>query len=206
MISDLGTLESYVEEVPFESSVWFSDWLVIRTVELYTHTHIHNCFTAVWILSGTTQVSLYQKKHSLAHTYRGHQLSIVCFFRLIWSMASSLFNPCTWQSFSTIYFQVFFGLLLGLASSTSYSMHFFTQSLSSFCNTCPCHRSLLCCSTKIMSSNPSLSLYRLLGILSCSFTSHIHLTILISARWSATSFSFLTSGCMRGHADTHIKS
>jgi len=32
----------------------------------------------------------------------------------------------------------------------------------------------------------------LLGTLSFTLTSHIHLTILISARWSATSFSFLT--------------
>jgi len=31
------------------------------------------------------------------------------------------------------------------------------------------------------------------GILSCSFTPHIHLTILISARWSATSISFLAN-------------
>ena len=37
-----------------------------------------------------------------------------------------------------------------------------------------------------------VSLNPLLGILSRSFTPHIHLTILISARWSATSFSFLT--------------
>ena len=40
----------------------------------------------------------------------------------------------------TIFFhnlsQVFFGLPLGLAPSTSYSIHFFTQLLSSFCNTC----------------------------------------------------------------------
>jgi len=43
-----------------------------------------------------------------------------------------------------------------------------------------------------MSSNPSLSLNPLLGTLSCSLMLHIHLTILISARWSATSFSFLT--------------
>jgi len=43
-----------------------------------------------------------------------------------------------------------------------------------------------------MSSNTSLSLYPLLGILSRSFTPHIHLTILISARWNATSLSFLT--------------
>jgi len=37
-------------------------------------------------------------------------------------------------------------------------------------------------STEITSSNPSLSLNPLLGILSCSFMPHIHLTILISAR------------------------
>ena len=39
---------------------------------------------------------------------------------------------------------------------------------------------------------PSLSLSSLLGSLSFSLTPHIHLTILISARWSATTFSFLT--------------
>jgi len=51
--------------------------------------------------------------------------------------------------FSTISLQVFFGLPLGLAPSTSYSIpvHFFTQSLSSFHNTCPYHRNLFCCST-----------------------------------------------------------
>jgi len=95
-------------------------------------------------------------------------------------------------AFSTISHQVFFGLPLGLAPSTSHSIHFFNQSLSSFCNTCPYHHSLFCCSTEIMSPNPSLSLNPILGILSCSFRSHIHLTILISALWSVTSFSFLT--------------
>jgi len=39
---------------------------------------------------------------------------------------------------------------------------------------------------------PSLSLNSLLGTLSFTLTLHIHLTILISARRSATSFSFLT--------------
>ena len=51
----------------------------------------------------------------------------------------------------------FLCLPLSLAPSTSYSIHFFTQSLSSFCSTCPYHRNLLCCSKEIMSSNPSLS-------------------------------------------------
>ena len=70
---------------------------------------------------------------------------------------------------------------LGLAPSTSYSIHFFTQSLSSYRNTCPYHRNLFHCSIEIMSSNSSLPLNSLLRILSCSFMPHIHLTILISA-------------------------
>ena len=52
----------------------------------------------------------------------------------------------------TVFFlnlQVFFGLPLILAPSTSYSIHFFTQLLSSFHNTCPYHRSLFCCITEI---------------------------------------------------------
>jgi len=66
-------------------------------------------------------------------------------------MASSVFNPRALQSFSTICLQVFFSLHLGLAPSTSCSLHFFTQSLSSFFSTCPYHRNLFCCSTEIMS-------------------------------------------------------
>jgi len=129
-----------------------------------------------------TRVSLYQKKHSPTYTYRGHQSSLICFIHLLRSTASSQFNPCARQSFFTISLQVFFGLPLGLAPSTSYSIDFFIQSLSSFRNTCPYHRNLFRCSIEIMSSNPSLSLNPLLGILSCSFTPHIHLTILICAR------------------------
>ena len=81
---------------------------------------------------------------------------------------------------------------LGLEPSTSYSMHFFTQSSSSFRSTCPYQRSLFCCNINAMSSTPSLSLSSLLRSLSFSLTPHIYLTILISTRWSATTFSFLT--------------
>jgi len=45
------------------------------------HTHTHTTVLQLWILSGTTRVSRYQKKHSPTHTYRGHQLSLVCFIR-----------------------------------------------------------------------------------------------------------------------------
>jgi len=106
------------------------------------------------------------------------------------SMASSLFDSHAWQSFSTISLKVFFGLRLGWAPSTSYSIHFFTQSLSSFHSTCPYHCNMFCWSTEIMSSNPSLSTLYLELCLN-SLTPHIHLTILISTCWSATSFPFL---------------
>ena len=68
----------------------------------HTHTHTHNRFTALWILSGTTRVSRYQKKHSPTHTYRGHQSSLICFIHLLRSTASCLFNPRAWQSVSTV--------------------------------------------------------------------------------------------------------
>jgi len=44
----------------------------------------------LWILSGTTRVSCYQKKHSSTHTYHGHQSSLICFLHLLRSMASPL--------------------------------------------------------------------------------------------------------------------
>jgi len=47
---------------------------------------------------------------------------------------------------------------LGLEPSTSYSIDFFTQSVSSSRSTCPYHRSLFCSSISIISSIPSLCL------------------------------------------------
>jgi len=72
--------------------------------------------------------------------------------------------------FCTTYFQVLFGRPLGLEPSTSYSTHFFTQSLSSFHNTCPYHHNLFCCSTEITSSTRSISRISLLKILSFTLT------------------------------------
>ena len=62
-----------------------------------------------------------------------------------------------WQSFSTTSLQVLFGLFLRL-EPTSYSIHFSSQSLSSFHNTCPHHHNLFYCRTKIMSSIRNLFL------------------------------------------------
>ena len=101
-------------------------------------------FNGLW--SGTTRVGRYQKKHSPTHTHLDHRASFITFLHLQWSMASSLFNLRAWQS------------SLCLEPSISCSIHFFTQSSSSFRNTWPYQRSLFCCNTNAMSSTPSLSL------------------------------------------------
>ena len=138
-------------------------------------------------------MSRYQKKHSPTHTYHGHQPSLICFLHILRSTTSFLINLSR-QSFATISLQVFFGLPLGLVPSISYCIHFYAPSLSSFRSTCPYHCNLFCCSTMIMSSNPSPSLNPFFGTLSCSLMPYIHLTILISAYRSrpTTLFSFLT--------------
>ena len=71
-------------------------------------------------------------------------------------------------------------------------IHFFSELLSSFCSTCWYRCNLSCWSTEIMWSILNLSPNLSLGNLSFTLTPHIHLTIIISARWSATLFSFLT--------------
>ena len=110
-----------------------------------THTHTHaRTHTQPFngLLSGTTRVGRYQKKHSPTHTHHDDRTSFIIFLHLQRSMASSLFSLRAWQSSRTTSVQVLFGLPLGLGPSTSYSMHFFTQLSSSFRSTCPYQRSL----------------------------------------------------------------
>jgi len=56
----------------------------------YYYHYYYNNFMALWILSGTSRVSWYQKKHSPTHTYCGHQSALICFLNLLLSMAYSL--------------------------------------------------------------------------------------------------------------------
>jgi len=135
-----------------------------------SHTHTHNRFTALWILSATTHVTWYQKKHSPTNTYCGHQSSLIC---LNPSTMMHGILPVQSMSFTTISLQVFFGVPLGLAPSTSYFIHFFNESLSSFHNTCPYHCNLFRCSTELMS--PSLSLNPLLVVSCHTSIYHSHL-------------------------------
>jgi len=107
---------------------------------MHAHTHT-NTYTQPFNdpLSRTTQVGRYQKKHSPIHTHPDHQTSFINFLHLLRSIAYSLFNLLSWQSFTTTSLQVLFGL----GPFASCSILFFTQSSSSFHNTCPPSQPLL---------------------------------------------------------------
>jgi len=160
----------------------------------HTHTHTHNHFTAPQIFSGTTRVSWYQIKHSPTHTYHGHQSSFICFFHLIRSM-NPWHPPCSIHVPGGLFLQSLSKFSLVYLLARHPPLH--TPYISSP-NRCPlfsthAHTITACFATVLRLCHLILvSLNPLLGILSCSFMPHIHLTILISARWSATSFSFLT--------------
>ena len=106
----------------FTTYYWCTWWLLHQ---FDTHTQP---FNGLW--SGTTRVGRYQKKHSPTHTHPDHWTSFINFIHLH-----------VWQSSRTTSLQVIFGLPLGLGPSTSYTMHFFTQSSSSLRSTCTYHRS-----------------------------------------------------------------
>jgi len=116
-----------------------SPLLTERERELHSHTTQQQPLYSP--LSGTTRVSRYQKKHSSSH-HPDHHPIFITFFNLPRSIASSLFKLRAWQSFCTTSFHVLFGLPLGLEPSTSYSIRFFKQSVSSFHSICPYHRNL----------------------------------------------------------------
>jgi len=71
-----------------------------------THTQPFN-----GLLSGTTRVGRYQKKHSPTHTHPDDRTSFIIFLHLQRAMATSLFSLRAWQSSRTTSLQVLFGLL-----------------------------------------------------------------------------------------------
>jgi len=71
-------------------------WYITRT---HTHATVLRLYGFCLGQPGLSQVSQYQKKRSPIHTYHGYQSSLICFIHLLWSMASSLFNPRTGSLF-----------------------------------------------------------------------------------------------------------
>ena len=83
-------------------------------------------------LSRLTRVSQYQWKHSLSHTLSSWHIITFLHFRRPQHL-SCIFVGCDNLFLTSL--QLFFGLPLGLTPSTSKSMHFFTESFSSFLQT-----------------------------------------------------------------------
>jgi len=159
------------------------NWVKHTCTNAHTHTHAHPqpFYCSLDFVRYNLGEPVPEETFTHSHLSWSSVIPYLLFY-LLRSMASSLFNLSAWQSFSIISLQVFFGLPYTI-------LH---QSLSSFRSTCPYHCNLFCCSTEIMSSSRCLLLNPLLGTLSCNLKPHIHLTILISACWSATLFSYLT--------------
>jgi len=97
-----------------------------------------------------------------------------------------------WQSFPQSLSN--FSLVYLLARHLNFTLHTFLHPIIVIFFTAHAHTTATCFAIVSRLCHLILvSLKILLGTLSCSLTRHIHLTILISARWSATSFSFLTA-------------
>jgi len=151
----------------------------------------HNHFTVLSILSGTTRVSRYQKKHFPTHTHRGHQSSLSAFsvYYDPWCppyaihMLHSLF-PQSLSKFSLVCLLAWHpSLHTPYISSPNHFLLFATHAhtIATCFAVVPrlCHLILVSLST----------LYS--ELLSCNFTPHIHLTILISASEVPPHFPFL---------------
>jgi len=118
--------------------------------------HTHNRFMALWILSGRTWVSCYRKKHSPTHIYHGrHPLSAS-------SMCCDPLHPlCSIHAPDNLFPQSFFKFsLVSLLAwpPPLHLLHRFLHPITAFFSQhMPIPLQPVCCSTEIMSSNPSLS-------------------------------------------------
>ena len=114
---------------------------------------------------------------------------LILLLHLFLDRASFWDRPKLSMSFLTQSNQVLFMRHLCLIPSTSDVIQRLTQSLSSFCSTCPNHINLLFLIIKLTGSNAKSSLSSSLYFLSFRLTPHIHLIILISVRFIFNSCS-----------------
>ena len=107
------------------------------------------------------------------YSCRSHQSSVICFLHLLRSMASSMLNIHACQSFCTI--SPTFLWSTSWPGTLHFILHTFLHRVVVFffCRTGPYHHNLFCCSTEIISSNPSLSLNSLLNTTHPSDHSHL---------------------------------
>jgi len=169
--------------------------LLIITISTFFWGDNNNTTTTVCPLPGTTQVSPEPlPEETFTHSHLSWSSTIL--YHLPPSATIHSILPVQFMYltiFCTSFVQVLFGLPLGVEPSISYSIHF-------SCNHCllfATHAYTIATCFAVVTRLchlliPSFSLVFLLEALSFTLTLYIHLTILISACWSATLFSFLT--------------
>jgi len=129
--------------------------LVITFSVSLTHTHTHTTILQLGFCPGQPGwASTRRNIHPLTPIMvTNHPLSASSIYYDPWHPPwSFVLNLHAWQSFSTI--SPSFLLSTSWPHPPVYTPYIFTQS---FHSTYPYHRNLFCCSTEIMSSNPSLS-------------------------------------------------
>jgi len=107
--------------------------------------HTHTCLMGL-----CPGLPRYQKKHLLTYSRTGcdGMISSDILHQLLPSTTIHSILLVQFTCLTVLFHTPCLGPLwypLGLGPSTSYFIHFFNQSSSSFRNTCPCHRSLFCC-------------------------------------------------------------
>jgi len=140
------------QNLPYSTGIGSRSYKNVSTTMLYCDWY--NWYTTTAITITTTATTVLRPfvwdylvepvpKETFTHSHLpDHQSTFICFLHLLWSIASSLFNLCAWQSFCTTSLQVLFGLPLGLAAFTSYFIHFFTNHCLLF--TTHAHTSITC--------------------------------------------------------------
>ena len=155
------------------------------------YNHVH--FTALWILSGVTRVSRYQKKHTHSHLSWSsfvlylhppstaiHRILPVQFTRLTVFLHNLCLNLLWSTSWSGILHSIPHSLRYSPKDCVLFAAHAYTIA-TCFAIVARLYHPIL----------DSVSTHYL-KLLSFTLMPHIHMTIFISARWRATSFSFVT--------------
>jgi len=146
----------FAGQLPFKLPNCAQKWLISSVNTAETVFFIFCLYTVCFILVRTFKSSMSRsnngtRKKTFKHSHLSWSSAIL--YQLPPSTAVHSILPVQFTCLTVFLHNLCpspLGLLIGLEPCTLYSIHFFTQSLSSFCNTCPYHHNLFCCSTEIV--------------------------------------------------------
>jgi len=152
---------------------------LIRNNTIKYHTHTHNHFTTLNFL----QYNPGQPVPAETFTHSHPSWSLVIPYLLPPSIMIHGIFPVQFTCLTLFFHNLSkFSLVYLLAWHPQFHTPYISSSNHCLLFAAHAHTITFCCSTEIMSYNPSLSVNPLLGTPSCSLMQCIHLTILISAQ------------------------